>query len=432
MIDNKKITIAVNSTNSVEMTMPTKFSQQNKVYAVDIIPEKVEKINKHISSVQGMNIIVIHIGEIYKYPPVISLLNILSDLKIQTTVITTRSVFVKNKIDNIKFEVLPFCYEKLSNPIFKFFNIFRARKQIDNIIDKLYDENTIIWITYNVSLKNMNLIKLLKRRYVIQLMELEENLVYFKKLPLKMNAKKIANNALAVIVPEYNRAHITKAWWDLKELPYVLSNKPYYDITISRYSRIDDKIAYKTFEKLKGKKIILYQGIISKERPLIPFIKAINKLGSEYAFVVMSSQDNIYGEIESSNYYYIPFIKPPKHLQITSNAYIGILSYSPTDGEFSKLNALFCAPNKVYEYAMFGIPMIGNDNPGLRFLFETSNCGKCLNNFTEIEIQNAILEIENNYSFFSQKSKDYYIKTDNKKVIKKILENVRHKTNENN
>lgn len=53
---NKKLTIAVAGTGYVGMSMATLLSQHNKVYAVDIIPEKVEKINKRISPIQDKEI----------------------------------------------------------------------------------------------------------------------------------------------------------------------------------------------------------------------------------------------------------------------------------------------------------------------------------------------------------------------------------------
>ncbi len=53
---NNKITIAVAGTGYVGMSLATLLSQHNKVYAVDIVPEKVEKINKRISPIQDKEI----------------------------------------------------------------------------------------------------------------------------------------------------------------------------------------------------------------------------------------------------------------------------------------------------------------------------------------------------------------------------------------
>lgn len=49
---DRKITIAVAGTGYVGLSIATLLSQHNKVYAVDIVPEKVELINNHKSPIQ--------------------------------------------------------------------------------------------------------------------------------------------------------------------------------------------------------------------------------------------------------------------------------------------------------------------------------------------------------------------------------------------
>lgn len=48
----QKYTIAVAGTGYVELSIATLLSQHHKVYAVDIIPEKVEQINQKKSPIQ--------------------------------------------------------------------------------------------------------------------------------------------------------------------------------------------------------------------------------------------------------------------------------------------------------------------------------------------------------------------------------------------
>lgn len=49
---DKKFTIAVAGTGYVGLSIATLLSQHHKVYAVDIIPEKVELINRRKSPIQ--------------------------------------------------------------------------------------------------------------------------------------------------------------------------------------------------------------------------------------------------------------------------------------------------------------------------------------------------------------------------------------------
>lgn len=370
-----------------------------------------------------MKYILIQVGPIAKYPPALTVLQDMDDLGVEVTLITnqidenTKKLCLKRKIKYI--EILSDFPENISPPK-KLKRMLFLRKRFWEEIDNLYDEDTILWVSSDAAIMHLGS-TLLKTNYILHMYELGENIIYYSKLPfLKMNTSQFAQNALAVIHAEYNRAHIAKTWWNLKELPFVLPNKPYQS-GIVKNSEIKDEYARNVFNKLKGKKVILYQGITSKERPLDKVIKAVGKLGGEYAFVLMSSEKNVYSNLNIPNYYFIPFVKPPYHLEITSHAYIGVLSYTPTSNGYSKLNALFCAPNKVYEYAAFGIPMIGNDIPGLTFPFEKDRIGEIFSSFEEDEIMEAIEKVQNNYKELSENARTFYEKTDTKKSISDII-----------
>ena len=378
-----------------------------------------------------MKIIILHIGDVLKYPPVITLINLLKEQEYDIVLITTKSKYVAdNNCTHIKIEVIPEEFERPKSRFKKLLHLPKLRNEIWKAIDKYYSEKDLIWITSNTDLKYLGE-RITQKNYVLQLMELCEKLTYYHKIPfLTLNREKIGNSALAVVIPEYNRAHITKAWWTLKNMPLILPNKPYCREKISRNLTISDPVAQEVIENIKGKKIILYQGILGKERPLDRFIKAVDKLGDDYAFVLMTGGKNIYADIDSSNYYFIPFVNPPRHLQITSCAYIGIMSYVPTQSEFSVLNALYCAPNKIFEYSMFGIPMIGNDVPGLRYAFDTHNCGICIENMTVDEICEAIRKIEKDYDTYSMNARRYYDSVDMESRLMRILDTAQKRMKE--
>ncbi|MCR4902554.1 MAG: glycosyltransferase [Butyrivibrio sp.] len=370
-----------------------------------------------------MKIFIVHIGEVMLCPPVVNLMKMLEKKHIETVLISTESKYFKDDYRYIQFKPITVNYERKRNLLHKTYEMFGIRKAIWNIIDKSYEKDDVIWLTSNTALKHVGT-RILKYNYVFQLMELSEKLKYHPKFPFAFDAKKIGNNAAAVVVPEYNRAHIVKAWWELNEKPLILSNKPYQEKIIEKCSYIEDDYARGIIDRLKGKKIILYQGIIHRERPLDKYIYAVDKLGDDYAFVVMSNGENIYEGIDSKNYYFIPFIAPPDHLQVTSHAYIGVLSYFPVKSDYSILNALYCAPNKTFEYAMFGIPMLGNDNPGLKYIFDTHKAGISVESFDVDNIVSAIKTIENNYDFYCKGAEDYYSHTDTEQELNVILDHI--------
>lgn len=369
-----------------------------------------------------MKMYLIIIGNIFQYPPAISLLNVWQMKQIPSIVVTTESEGADRLTSNlVQVKQIPINYERKRNIAEKFKEMFAIQKHIWSIIDETYCDNDIIWVMTDVSLKHMGK-KLLKYNYILYMLELSEDLTYYKKLPmLKMDKEALGNNALATVVPEYNRAHIIATWWNLKKLPLIIENKPYNKQIFRRNEVVTDSVAADIIRQIGKRKIILYQGLLTQERPLDAYVRAINQLGDDYAFVVMSGGEDIYANLRSDNYYFIPFVDPPDHLRITSHAFIGVLSYYPTDGAYSPLNALYCAPNKTFEYSMFGIPMIGNDIPGLRYVFNTAHNGVCIDNKDEKEICTAIKYIEKHYEEMSKASHAYYSNTDTVSQVENVI-----------
>ena len=316
-----------------------------------------------------MRHIVIQVESIMKYPPTLSLLKILSELGEEVylfTSVTGDVVEQECSEINIKLIDLGNEYSPNNKALDKLRKIPLINHSIKSKLNELYNLDTAVWVMTSITLKYIgNLLD--NKRYIIYIYELSQEILYYPRIPaLKVNLKKLFKNASAVVECEYNRAHIAKAWFSLKKTPYVIPNKPYLN-QLTRESNIQDEYCAQQINKIKDKKIVLYQGIIDPERPLIPFIEAVTELGDEYAMVIMSSDVDKLKDVKSSNLCLLPFVNPPHHLEITSWAHIGILTYVPVLGETtSPLNAVYCAPNKIYEYAMFGIPMIGNDVPGLK------------------------------------------------------------------
>lgn len=373
-------------------------------------------------------VIVVTVGSLYKVPPVISLLNGLVEQNVSITLITTEDGIDSDDALKEKIEILKISetYESKVPSLFKLFRMIKIRKHIWELIASKYDSESILWILSDATVKNLGR-KLLKYRYVLQLYELVEKRYLISNIKIgDIHLDRFARSAIRVVVPEYNRAHITKAWWGLEKMPFVLENKPYYsNVAEKRNAEITHSMVAKNIiDSVKNKKIILYQGIVHKERPLDAFMKAIEMLGDDYVFIVMSNGDDPFEGRNIKNYFFIPHIQAPYHLEITSHAYIGVLSYVPTKTSNSILNAVYCAPNKTFEYSRFGIPMISNDVPALMFLFNDYKCGICVDGDDSVCICEAIKTIDRNYSTFSINSLDFYSNTDYVEKIKKILEEI--------
>lgn len=268
----------------------------------------------------------------------------------------------------------------------------------------------IIWVIVQHYPENLFLLKKNfnnGRNYYCTIYELFDTLPQILK---RLNT--FVQSAHKVVVPEFNRAHILRSYFNLKNTPIVMPNKPL------SLPKLRDPEVLKLLEKFDGKKIILYQGHISRVRNVEPICKAVEKL-NDFVFVLMGSSFDGYAKEllkKYSNVQHIEFISPPKHLEFTSKAYIGIVTYSHVS-----LNGVFCAPNKIWEYSGYGVPMICNDVPGLVYTVEQSNCGLCIDFSNEISVLNAIEIIENNYTLYSENAKKMFDSTSLTDIVDEII-----------
>ncbi|MEB7389005.1 hypothetical protein NGC53_04230 [Aerococcus viridans] len=369
-----------------------------------------------------MKYILVEVGPIAQFPPAMNVLQTLDDLNVEVILITNQMTKEVKEIclnRNIKYiEILP----ELSHDISvtkKIRRLFKVRKLIWKEINKIYDDNTVVWVCSDNAIKHLGK-ELLNKNYILHMYELSKKIRIISKLPfLTISTERYAKSALAVIQAEYNRSQISKIWWNLEKLPFILPNKPYENVIETKEVR-DFEIE---ISKLSNRKIVLYQGVVSKERPLDNIIEAVNQLGDDYVFVLMSNK-NPYEQLQKENYLYIPFVNPPEHLRITKHAFIGVLSYKPVDSNYSKLNALYCAPNKLFEYTSFGIPVIGNDVPGLKFPIEKFNMGAIYSQDNVNQIKKSILLVEQNYNLFSSNAKKYYNSVNVHEIIDNVLKEV--------
>ena len=103
---------------------------------------------------------------------------------------------------------------------------------------------------------------------------------------------------------------------------------------------------------------------------------------------------------------------------MTQAAHIGIANY-----DFSNLNNVFCAPNKIYEYSGFGIPMLANDIPGLKNTVGNAGAAECME-LKANNIINAIQNIEADYDTYSENAKKFFAGTDNLKTMEKLMRKI--------
>ena len=374
-------------------------------------------------------VVVVHCGNVPHCPPVINVCECLVNNGIKTHLIGGDvSVLPPILLNNCLFT-----YSDLGN--FKADTLAKKVKIRKRTYQGMRDEfssvmrqGDIVWTTTEGAVKYLN--KLLvpyQNKHVMQLMELLEFCPVAMQLPIiKFPIDKYARNAWKTVVPEINRAYIQQILWKQTKTPYVLPNKSYYLEPGEITPEVNDAINIMRQEK---RKIILYMGIFSPDRDMESFIKAVDILKEDYCLMAIGRISDVmkdkadYIINRNNNFHYLGFFNPPNHLHFLQYAHIGLTPYKPTyDIKYaSPLNSLYCAPNKIFEYAGFGVPMIGTNVLGLKTPFEQYGIGVCCDNLNETSIVNAIKNIEARYEEMSENCKKFYQSVDLDEIINHII-----------
>ena len=117
------------------------------------------------------------------------------------------------------------------------------------------------------------------------------------------------------------------------------------------------------------------------------------------------------------------FFNPPSHLHFLEYAYIGLLPYVTNYKSvvISPLNILYCAPNKIYEYAGYGVPMIGTDVLGLKQPFEKYNIGVCCKDLSPQTVAKKIAYVDLHHETMRKNCRKFYDDTDLDLIVNEII-----------
>ncbi len=154
----------------------------------------------------------------------------------------------------------------------------------------------------------------------------------------------------------------------------------------------------------KRKEYIVYQGCVSKERDLRPFIGALAKMDKSVTMRIVGGGDGLnyfkqytHERNLEAKVVFTGRLPYDKLLNESLEGKIGILVY-PMEG----LNNLYCSPNKIYEYAQAGLPMLVSPQPFLKYMINKYHIGEILEYpFNEDDIAFKANKILSNYESYS-------------------------------
>ena len=276
-----------------------------------------------------MNIIYIHKDRFAKRPPVISALLILNDLGHEVTLIDEEvSDYWKEELSKRCISFYETATATNRGRVSKLLSYYHFRKRVYNFLDRIISNknDTIIWVEGAQTMVALGK-RLNDYRHILQIQELHE-----KSKRQKKSITQVIHSAEAVFMPEYCRTLIFQVWYELKKKPITLPNKPYLlpnrdycERVLARYEVV--------VNRLKTKRVILYQGGIKRIRLLDCIAKAIRKIGNNYHLLVLGTEQEV-GVIDelkqiTSEVTHIDFIPAPDYLAFCNLAHIGYVVYQP-------------------------------------------------------------------------------------------------------
>lgn len=191
---------------------------------------------------------------------------------------------------------------------------------------------------------------------------------------------------------------------NISELPYVSD-----EFTVS----LEQK--YNSFFEKKGLTLV-YAGVLYAGRKIDELIKVVKNTPNSKLLIIgdgpdMDNLKRIANENIPERVCFTGSI-PYNYLAVLlKKCDIGYISYA-TD----TLNNLYCAPNKIYEYASVELPMIANENPTIEKFFKCYGIG-CINQ----DLESSFRTVSDNIDLYKKKCNEFTIKKTWKEQAEKLL-----------
>jgi hypothetical protein len=297
--------------------------------------------------------------------------NYFKSLKIEHNTILTFSTSQKFNSQNV--------YQKILKYIIVTFYILRI------LFLSVKGKSTI----YAIDLYCLFIALIFKRRDVkIVYLQYEmidvEMLNKFDRLLFRIIKEK-SNHIDLIVTPEINRSAF------LKNL-FIYSNPDIY-LTIPNTNNFINRSS--DFKKNNSKIIITHVGAVGLNHHIKTYLNAISKLNEfkyEFRFIGLLKNEviDLIRSLNRSNIIYYGQVYHSDLHNYYLETDIGVILYKDIS-----LNHRFCAPNKLYEYWSYGIPVLGDNLPGLKGVFTKSFLGDLVDMNDPYKICESIISLSN-------------------------------------
>ncbi len=188
--------------------------------------------------------------------------------------------------------------------------------------------------------------------------------------------RRLINTPDLTVACEPNRARVMVEKYGAKTMPMVVQNVPPFE-EAKRTTKRQDWLAERG---VKAEKIVYYMGELKQARCTDEFIEAAKTFAPGIVLFFIGPIGHGYdphAKIKACGVEDRVFIHPPVHpsevMEFAYSAHLG-LQTQLDDG----LNHLYCAPIKLFQYLMAGLPVIASNFPGMIDVVEKNDVGVCV------------------------------------------------------
>ncbi|MCO4818306.1 MAG: glycosyltransferase [Bacteroidetes bacterium] len=209
-----------------------------------------------------------------------------------------------------------------------------------------------------------------------------------------------------IITPELSRTEY------IKKIFYLSDSESFLTIP-----NTNNFIGEKILTKPKvTKHVITHIGAVGLNHHIASYLEAISALDQslyEFRFIGLLTNEvvDIINSYNKSNILYVGQVLHSDLKKYYLETDVGVILYKDVS-----LNHRFCAPNKLYEYWSYGIPVLGDQLPGLQGVFTQPFLGELVDMSIPAHISDSILRLSiNNHQelildyFQSQLKLDNYL-----------------------
>jgi len=221
---------------------------------------------------------------------------------------------------------------------------------------------------------------------------------YFTQPILWHCQRRVVRRAQVVVCPEINRLWMLKLAVGGAGRWVCIPNRPAADLL----PKPDEQgaVTRAAFAAAGGhpdcRKFLIYQGAFMRDRCLAAAITAFRAVADPQAgFILMG--DGLTGRYHEElkalaagdgRVVFLPRRPFPLHLQVTAGCHAGVLLYAP-----DSLNNVYCAPNKLYEYAAMELGLVLPDFPGVAAINQEYGLGRLCDPLNVPAITSAMTDV---------------------------------------